>query len=78
MESTASLGQVMGPIIGSGLNYLLGYYIPLLGLTGLYWVCAAFFVTCIPSDDKLPNVGSTKKKASLPLGMAMKHYQVRE
>jgi len=73
MESTASLGQIIGPVLGSAINYFTGYSIPLLTYAVLYWICTVIFLVAIPSDDSLPSKAA-RRKASLPLGKTIIRY----
>jgi MFS family permease len=54
MESMASFGQILGPVLGSLFHYYFGYCVPLLGLFGLLIACLCFCQQAIPSDNNLP------------------------
>jgi putative Mn2+ efflux pump MntP len=65
MEAISAFGLFAGPIIGSGMNYLLGYWIPFVIFGGIGMLCIITSMINIPPDEEIHY--QSKKKAKLPM-----------
>lgn len=71
METMASLGNMLGPLIGFVLNSMFGYYYPLFFFSFISSLTIITVLLVIPSDELI--VYEEDQKFKLPLHEAMQN-----